>query len=191
MDDTIKILISTIISVISLIISLLSLKIHVKTQKIQKLSYYLNRDEQFGSNVVVKLVSTQQVDDKVSIKLVIYNLDSKPVLIQSLSVYKKEKSQSLFKRLLNIEDYVNIPSSYWWPKYKSESVETKSFSDEYENILIKDLMDFQVVFPGQIDDVVYHFVLKTNKGCVTHSTPIRINGCYFSHAYYQKRSYEL
>lgn len=190
MDDTVKIWISTIFSSISLIVSLILLYVQIKNQKVQKLSYYLNRDVYLNSNAEIKLVSSQQVDDKISIKLVIYNLDSKPVLIQSLSVYKKEYVNNFIKRLFNLEEYKVVKDSYWWPNYDTDSVTPKYFSEEYENIYVKDLMDIQVVFPGHIDDSVYQFVLNTNKGCEKHSSTIRINGCFFSHAYSQKRSYK-
>ena len=73
-------------------------------------------------------------------------------------------------------------------------IETKCFAEEYESILIKDLMDFQVVFSADLykdEKEIYHFIIKTNRGSVSKLSSLNINDCYFSHSYYEIRKYEI
>jgi hypothetical protein len=159
--------------------------------------FYSSVDDHLNCNAVVNLVSAHQINGKVSIKIVVYNLDTKPLLIHSIEVYKKINHNGIFKRLFQ-RNYQEIEDGIWWPKYEDNSVDRKCFADEYENVYIKELMDFQVVFTGDLykdlysnEKDIYKFIINTNKGTISRLSPININGCYFSHRYYESRSYKI
>lgn len=178
-------IVNLLMSSLSLVISLALLFIHLKNRKTQLNSYILSRSAFRSSSINLKYVSSEQLDDSILIKLVLFNPGSIATIIQSLTVYKEVESRFFIGRLLGFTEWREVREARWWPTTDSSCKTPKSMADEYKNLYVEDYRDILVSIPGLIDRNVYQFVIESNHGGLEHFSTIDSVTSYFPHAFRQ------
>ncbi len=174
-----------VMSSASLVISLAVLFVHLKNRRTQLSSYFLTRAAHRSSAIDLKCVSSEQLEDKVLIRLVLFNPGSIATIIQSLTVYKEVESESFFLRWLGRVKWKELRDARWWPTSDPSCKDQKYFADEYKSLYVEDYRDIFVLLPGYIDRNMYRFAIETNHGDYSHSSTIDATRSYFSHAFRQ------
>ena len=184
-DMPVSQLLTLLMSSLSLIVSLGVLIVHLKNRKTQFSSYALARHAHRSSSIDLALVSAEQLDGSILVKLVLFNPGSIAALIKSLTVYREVKSNSFLGRLFGSTEWKEITEARWWPTADSSSKTPKSFADEYQNLYVEDYRDILVSMPGLIDRNNYRYVIQTNLGGYETSSTIYAARSHFPHAFRQ------
>ncbi len=166
-------------------IALALLFIHFKNRGTQLNSYFLSRAAHRSSSIDLKYVSSEQLEDNVLIKLVLFNPGSIATIIQSLTVYKEVESKFFLLRLFGRTEWKELREVSWWPTSDPSCKDQKFFADEYKSLYVEDCRDIFVLLPGCIDRNVYRFAIESNHGWYSHSSIIYATECYFPHAFRQ------
>lgn len=169
----------------SLAISLALLFVHLKNRRTQLSSYFLARAAYRSSSIDLKYVSSEQLEDNVLIKLVLFNPGSIATIIQSLTIYREVESRFFLFRLLGRTAWKELGEAKWWPTSDPSCKDQKFLADEYKNLYVEDYRDIFVLLPGYIDRNVYRFAIETNHGGHTRTSTIDATRTYFSHAFRQ------
>jgi hypothetical protein len=169
----------------SLAISLALLFIHLKNRRTQLSSYFLARAAYRSSSIDLKYVSTEQLENQVLIRLVVFNPGSIATIIQSLTVYKEVEPTFFLSRLLGRREWKEVSEAKWWPTSDPSCKEQKFLADEYKSLYVEDYRDIFVLLPGYIDRNKYRFDIQTNHGGHSHASTIDATRTYFSHAFRQ------
>lgn len=162
---------SDIIALLSALISLMVLFTYLFANRTGKKQYHLARYRYLEGNSILKYVSTKQHDGYFSVKLVLFNPNDIPIVIEALSVLKHMDARNPIKKLLKVHDRKLVSNFKWWPNYYEDRNEL-FMADEYQSLLVRDQCDIQVVIPGLFDKSIYCFRIDTNRGWVEHMTSI-------------------
>ncbi len=166
----------------SLAISLALLLIHLKKRKTQLRTYFLSRETYRSSSAVLDYISSEQQDENVLLKIILFNPGSIAVIIRSFTLYRKVESRFLLLRTLGFTEWKQVQGAQWWPISDPSCKEQKHLADEYHSLYVDSHRDIHVLLPGHIDRNEYKFELKTNQGCYSTESTIAATTIYFSHA---------
>lgn len=169
----------------SLAISLALLFVHLKNRRTQLSSYFLARATYRSSSIDLKYVSTEQLENQVLIRLVVFNPGSVATIIQALTVYKEVEPEFFFFRLLGRTEWEELGEAKWWPTSDPSCKEQKFLADEYKSLYVDDHRDIFILLPGYIDRNKYRFDIQTNHGGRSHFSTIDATRTHFSHGYRQ------
>ncbi|OZO04549.1 hypothetical protein B7453_10450 [Pseudomonas sp. IB20] len=151
-------------SVFTIVISLLALYISLRNGRVQRASYQLTRSVHRTCADDFHVVSSEQLQDSVLVKLVYFNPGSISTIIQSLAVYEIPKSVWWFPRKLDFFRKSRVESAKWWPALSDDEKTTKLFADNFQYLIVKDCRVIFVTLPGMINRLDYAFELRTNHG---------------------------
>ncbi|WP_129373655.1 hypothetical protein [Pseudomonas aeruginosa] len=176
---------NVVMSSASLVISLALLLIHLKNRKTQLRAYFLSRETYRSSIVVLDYVASEQLDENVLLKLVLFSPGSVATVIRSLTLYRKCESRFFLLRAFGITEWRKVREVTWWPVSDPNCKEQKYLADEYRSLYVDSHRDIYVLFPGFIDRNEYKFEVKTNHGSCSTKSTIDATKIYFSHAFRQ------
>lgn len=169
-----------IISVFSLVISLY---IFFSNRKILIRSYKLSRNIVRSEELEMLFVESQQMEERIVIKLVLFNPGNIAAIINSFTVYKLVPSRIKVLKYLGFKQWREITNARWWPSCNDEAEGIKTLKTEYKSLYVKDYRNIFVSVPGYISDEDYKFFVKTNNGSIEQITDINATEIYFSHRY--------
>jgi hypothetical protein len=175
-----------VMSSASLAISLALLFVHLKNRKTQLRSYVLARAAARSSSINLQYVSSEQLDGKVLIKLVLFNPGSIAIIIQALAVHKKVESRFFLLRLLGLTEWTELDQAAWWPTSDSSCKDEKFFADEYKSLYVEDYRDIFALLLGCLDRNMYRFHIQTNNGdYIIYSIIYYVGNACFPRSYWQ------
>ncbi len=151
-------------SIFALLISLAALCVSVRNGRTQKATYQLTRATHLSGTNDFHVVSSEQLEDSVLVKLVYFNPGSIATVIQSLTVYELPKSVWWLPRRFDIARKSRIEKAKWWPAGDGDEKTTKLFADNFQYLIVKDGRVIFVKLPGMINRLDHAFELKTNHG---------------------------
>lgn len=154
------------VSTLSLLMSFAALCISVRNGRIQTASYQLSQATHRSGTNDLHVVSSEQLDNTVLVKLVYFNPGSIATVIQSLAVYEVTKPVWWLPRRFNIVRKSRIEKAKWWPVGDSEEKITKLFADNFQYLIVKDCRVIFVKLPGMVNRRNHAFELKTNHGAL-------------------------
>lgn len=178
-------ILSLAVSLASLVISLAVLFVHLKNRRTQLRSYLLTRATHRSSAIDLKYVSSEQVEEQVLIKLVLFNPGSVAAIIQSLTVSREIESRFFLLRWFGWTEWKELTEARWWPTSDPTCKDQRYFADEYRSLYVEDCRDIYVLLPGYIDRAMHRFTIQTSQGGCAHSSKIDGTRSYFSHAFHQ------
>jgi len=106
---------NVVMSSASLVISLALLLIHLKNRKTQLRAYFLSRETYRSSIVVLDYVASEQLDENVLLKLVLFSPGSVATVIRSLTLYRKCESRFFLLRAFGITEWRKVREATWGP----------------------------------------------------------------------------
>jgi len=174
-----------IISFSSFIISMFLLVIHIKNRCIQLQSFWISKDLYRSGFIDLIHVSSKQLNDRVILKLVVFNPGSVSAVIKSFSVFREDYSRNFLLRFFGKKEWTEVHGARWWPTNNADDHSIKYLADEYRNLYIEEQRDILVSLPGLIDRNRYSFEIQTNLGWCRHETTIDGIATYFSHSFHQ------
>ena len=170
-----------LISVLGFVISLFLLFVHIKNRHTQLSSYQLARATYRSSSIDLHYIGSEQVDDHVLLKLVLFNPGSVAAIIQSFAVFEVSPTRNSIRRLFWPTEWRRIEDARWWPTKNADQKTSGYLADEYENLYVEDFRTILVSIPGMIDRREYLFEVRTNHGSQTTRTTIAATASHFSH----------
>ena len=161
-----------LISVLGFVISLFLLFVHVKNRRTQLSSYQLARATYRSSSINLHYIGSEQVDDYVLLKLVLFNPGSVAAIIQSFAVFEVSPTRNSLRRLFWSTEWGRVENARWWPTKNPDQKTFRYLADEYENLYVEDFRTILVSMPGVIDRREYLFEVRSNHGSQTTKTTI-------------------
>lgn len=178
------------ISILSLIISLSVYRVYLKMYKISKYLYYNSQNEYMNSNTQIRFLDSIEKEGKTYVRLVVYNLDTKPLFLHSLCVNHEIKRKGLLGLLFPKVEMERIENTLWWPDptdFESDTFDQEMyFHEKYRSLLVGDMEIVQIVIPEAITTKKYVFELITNRGNTKEYTFIHYTDMRFPYMYNEK-----
>ncbi|WP_273822861.1 MULTISPECIES: hypothetical protein [Pseudomonas] len=158
---------ATFITYLNAVIAVAALCLSISNRRTQLATYRLTRSSHWSSTNDLHVISAEQLDDSVLVKLVFFNPGAIAALIQSLAVYEIPPSVWWWPRRLDGLRRKRIEFAQWWPTCDENEKTPRLFADRYQQLLVKESRVILVRFPGRINRLVHAFELKTNHGPIT------------------------
>ncbi|SDT17314.1 hypothetical protein SAMN05216598_4265 [Pseudomonas asplenii] len=158
---------SVFITYLNAAIALAALGLSISNRRTQLDSYRLTRSTHRSNTNDFHVISAEQLDDSVLVKLVFFNPGAVAAVIQSLAVYEIPRAIWWLPRRFDWLRRKRIESVKWWPTCDENEKTPRLFSDRYQQLLVKESRVILVRFAGRINRLTHAFELKTNHGEIT------------------------
>lgn len=148
-------------------IALVALCLSIRNRKTQKAMYRLTRSTHWSSTNDFHVISAEQLDDSILVKLVFFNPGSVSAVIQSLAVYEIPRPICWLPRRFDWLRRKRLELAKWWPTTDEEEKIPRLFAERYQELMVKESRVILVRLPGMINRLTHAFELKTNHGVIT------------------------
>jgi len=172
-----------IISLLGLGISLFLLAIHIKNRQTQLHSYQLARAVYRNSEIELRYLNSERLEDEVLLKFAFFNPGSIAAIIQSFAIFEQVKTNNPFLRFFRPREWRRIENACWWPTENADQKSQKFLADEYANLYVKDQRILLAKIPGPRDGRPYRFEIRTSLGGKEIETTIDERAIHFSYHY--------
>ncbi|WP_216597429.1 hypothetical protein, partial [Pseudomonas protegens] len=160
----------------------------LKNRRTKLRSYLLSQSTYRSGMNDLKFIKSEQLNEGVLLKLVLFSPGSVATLIQSFSVYEVPEEYGRFKRLFSVLKWRRIENAKWWPTKDEDQKRPRFFADGFGDLYVKEYRVILVLIPGVIDRRSYLFRVDTNHGYMTTECSIDGIDSSFPYAFKQKYS---
>ncbi|WP_047541926.1 hypothetical protein [Pseudomonas simiae] len=156
-----------IMTYVNAVIALVALYLSMRNRRTQIAMYRLTRSTHWSNTNDFQVISAEQLEDSVLVKLVFFNPGSVAAVIQSLAVYELPRPVWWLPRRLDWLRQKRLELVKWWPTRDEEEKTPRLLADRYLELMVKEDRVILVRFPGMINRLTHAFELKTNHGSIT------------------------
>lgn len=149
-----------------------ALYLSIRNQGTQTAMYRLTRSTHWSSTTDLHVISAEQLEGYVLVKLVFFNPGSVAALIQSLAIYEVPHPVWWLPRRFDWLRWQPLEYAKWWPTQDENEKTPRLFADKYPDLMVKDSRVILARFPGSINRRTHAFVLRTNHGVITTWYPL-------------------
>lgn len=156
-----------VVTYVNAVLALVALYLSIRNRGTQIAMYQLTRSTYRSSTNDFHVISAEQLDDSVLVKLIFFNPGSVAAVIQSLSVYEIPHPVWWLPRRLDWLRRKRLDLAKWWPTRDEDEKTPRLFADRYLELMVKENRVILVRLPGMINRLTHEFELKTNHGSAT------------------------
>lgn len=152
---------------VNAVMAFVALYLSIRNRGTQIAMYRLSRSTHRSSTNDFHVISAEQLEDSVLVKLVFFNPGSVTAVIQSLAVYEIPQPVWWLPRRLDWLRQKRLEHAKWWPARDEEENTPRLFAERCQELMVKENRVILVRFPGMINRLTHAFELKTNHGSIT------------------------